>query len=76
MREVNKARYTATPVACGWQELYFRSLDYLGRSIEANDSKNQKKVKCDGRTDGQTDGQTNGRTDGPTKLLVELRECD
>ena len=44
------------------QGLYFRSLD-LGRSSEAKDRKDQKKVKCNGRTDG--------RTDGPTKRGVE-----
>ena len=41
----------------------------MGRSSEAKDPKNPKKVKCDGRTDGPTDG----RMDGPTKLVVESR---
>ena len=51
----------------GGQGQYFRSLDYLGRSSEAKDRKNPKKVKCDGWTDRRTDG----RTDGPTKRVVE-----
>ena len=38
-------------------QLMFTSL-HLGRSSVANDSKNQKKVKCDGPMDGQTDGRT------------------
>ena len=35
----------------GVQGPYLRSLDHLGRSSEAKDRKNQKKVKCDGPTD-------------------------
>ena len=53
----------------GGQELYLRSLDHLGRSSEAKNRKNPKKVKCDRRTDGRT----NGRTDGPKKRGVESR---
>ena len=34
----------------GGQGLYLRSLDHLGRSSEAKDRKNPKKVKCDGPT--------------------------
>ena len=49
----------------GGQGQYLRSLDYLGRSSEARDCKNKKKVKSDGPTDG--------RTDGPTKRGVESR---
>ena len=49
----------------GWQGPHLRSLDHLGRGSEAKDSKNQKKVKCDGPTDG--------RMDGPTKRGVESR---
>ena len=45
----NKAGYTATPVACGWVGDFFRSLYHLGRSSEAKDRKNPKKVKCDGQ---------------------------
>ena len=41
----------------GGQELYLRSL-HQGRSSEARDRKNPKKVRCDGRTDGPTDRQT------------------
>ena len=43
-------------------QLMFTSL-HLGRSSVANDSKNQKKVKCDGPMDGPMDGRTYGRTD-------------
>ena len=39
----------------GGQGLYLRSLDHLGRSIEAKDRKTPKKVKCDGRTDRPID---------------------
>ena len=48
----------------GGQGLYLRSLDHLGRSSEAKDRKNQKEVKCDGRTNWRT----NGRTDRPTDI--------
>ena len=41
----------------------------MGRSSEAKNPKNPKKVKCDGPTDGRTDGPT----DGPTKRGVESR---
>ena len=51
----------------GGQGPYLRSLDHLGRSSEAIDRKNPKKVKCDGRTNGPTDGPM----DGPTKWGVE-----
>ena len=65
----NKAGCAATQVACGWAG----ALHHLGRSSEAKDRKNPKKVKCDVRTDGRTDGPTDGRTDGPTKRGVESR---
>ena len=55
----------------GGQGPYLRSLDHLGRSSEAKDRKNPKKVKCDGRTDGQTDRQTDRRTNGPTDGLTD-----
>ena len=42
----------------GGQGPYLRSLDHLGRSSEAINRKNPKKVKCDGWMDGRTDGQT------------------
>ena len=58
----NKAGYTATPVACGWAGAVFELLEHLGRSSEAKDRKNIKKVKW-GPTDGLTDGPTNRRTD-------------
>ena len=48
-----KAGYTATPVACGWAVAVFELLERLGRSSEAKDRKNIKKVKW---------GPTNGRT--------------
>ena len=61
----NKAGYTATPVACGWAGAVFELLEHLGRSSEAEDSKNIKKVKwgaTDRRTDKPTDRPTDGRT--------------
>ena len=42
----------------GGQGPYLRSLDHLGRSTEAKDRKNPKKVKCDGPTGGPTDQQS------------------
>ena len=42
----------------GGQGPYLRPLHHLGRSSEAKDRKNPKKVKCDGPTDGRTDGRT------------------
>jgi len=53
----------------GGQGPYLRSLHHLGRSSEAKEHKNPKKVKCDRRTDQRTDR----RTDGPTKRGVESR---
>merc|ERR1712121_549102 len=53
-RERNKAGYTATPV--------FGLLQYLGKSSEAKDRKNIKKVKW-GPTDQPTDRPTDRRTD-------------
>ena len=50
----NKAGYTATPVACGWAGAVFELLEHLGRSSEAKDRKNIKKVKW-----GPTDRPTN-----------------
>ena len=72
---MNKAVYTAIipKSRVGGQGLYLRSLLHLGRSSEAKDRKNPKKVKCDGLTDRGTDGPTDGRTDGPTKRVVESR---
>ena len=59
--ELNKAGYTATSVARGWAGAVFRSLDHLGRSIEAKDRKSPKKSvlqSADWRTDGWTDRQS------------------
>ena len=42
----------------GGQGQYLRSLEHLGRSSEAKDRKNIKKVKFDGATDGPTDRRT------------------
>ena len=50
----NKAGYTATPVACGWAGAVLELLEHLGRSSEAKDRKNIKKVKW-GPTDQPTD---------------------
>ena len=46
----------------------------MGRSCEAKDRKNPKKVKCDGQMDGLMDGRTDGRKDGLTNPLLEMRE--
>ena len=48
----------------GGQGPYLRSLDHFGRSSEAKNRKNSKKVKCD------------GQTDGPIKRVVESRARD
>ena len=55
----NKAGYTATSVACGWAGAVIESLEHLGKSGEAKDRKNIKKVKW-----GPTNQPTNRRTDG------------
>ena len=57
----------------GGQGPFFRSLHHLGRSSDAKDRKNPKKVKCDGPTDGPTDEPTDRRTDRRTKWGVESR---
>ena len=73
--EGNKAG-TWLPKSCaGGQGLYSRSLDHLGRSSEAKDCKNPKKVKCDGPTDGRTDRQTDGPTDRRTNGLTDKAGC-
>ena len=54
----------------GEQGPYLRSLHHLGRSSEAKDQKNSKKIKV-WRTDWLTDGLTDGPMDGPTKRVVE-----
>ena len=61
----NKAGYTAAIVACGWAGAVFELLKHLARSCEANDRKNIKKVKYDGKTeDGPAGGRTERQTDG------------
>ena len=49
----------------GGQGLFFRSPYHFGRSSEAKDRNNPKKVKCDGQTYRQTDGPINQWTNGP-----------
>ena len=56
--ERNKADTRLPQSHAGGQGPYLRSLDHFGRSSEAIDHKNPKKVKCDGPTDGRTDGRT------------------
>ena len=53
----NKAGYTATSVACGWAGAVIELLVHFGKSGEAKDRKNIKKVKL-GPTDQPTDGQS------------------
>ena len=67
-RKQNKAGYTATPVACGWAGAVFELPEHLGRSSEAKDRKNIKKVKW-----GPTNRPTDRPTDGRTKRGVESR---
>ena len=45
----------------GGQGLYLKSLNHLGRSSEAKNRKNPKKVKCDGRIDRRTSRPTDGQ---------------
>ena len=59
--ERNKAGYTATFVACGWEGAVFELLKHLGNYSEAKDRKNIKKVKW-----GTTNWPTNQPTDRPT----------
>ena len=54
----NKARNTATPVACGWAGAEFELPEHLGRSSEAKDRKNIKKVKLDRPTNQPADGKS------------------
>ena len=61
-KEKNKAGYTATLVACGWAGAVIELLEHLGKSGEAKDRKNIKKVKW---------GPTDRPTDGRTKPLIE-----
>ena len=53
---LNKAGNMATAVACVWAGAVFELLKHLGRSGEAKDRKNIKKVKW-GPTNRPTDGQ-------------------
>ena len=57
----NKAGYTATSVACGWAGAVIELLEHLGKSGEAKDRKNIKKVKW-GQTDQPTDRPTDGQS--------------
>ena len=67
-REIEETRPdTRLPQSrAGGQEPQLRSPDHLGRSSEAKNPKNPKKVKCDGPTDGPMDGRTDGGTDRRT----------
>ena len=56
--QVNKARYTAIPVADGWAGAEMRDFTLFD--------------SCS-RMDQPTDGRTDRRTDGRTKALIELR---
>ena len=58
---INKAGYTATSVACGWAGAVIELLEHLGKSDEAKERKNIKKVKW-GPTDGPTDRPTDGQS--------------
>ena len=65
----NKARYTATPVACGWAGAIFEvsGAFWQERYSQKNPKRRKSKVWwTDGPTDGRTDGPTDRRTDGPT----------
>ena len=64
--DMNKAGYTATPVACGWAEAVIEVTRLFGQEQWSQKPQKPKKEKCDGRTDGPTDRQTNGPTDGQT----------
>ena len=71
----NKTGYTATPVACGWAGAVIEVTDYLGRSSDAKNPKDPKKVKCDGRTDQRTDGSTKrGVESRSTRLKREIEK--
>ena len=58
---LNKAGYTATSIAWGWAGAVIELLEHLGKSSEAKDRKNIKKVKW-GPTDGPTDRPTDGQS--------------
>ena len=57
-RDLNKARYTATPVACGWARAIVEVSGTFGQEQQGKTPINIKKVKCrrmDRLTDGPTD---------------------
>ena len=58
---LNKAGYTATLVACGWEGAVFELLKHLGKCSEAKDRKNIKKSKMG--TNRPTNQPTNRPTD-------------
>ena len=55
---MNKAEYTATPVACGWAGAIFEVTRPFGQEQWGQRIKIIKKVKCDGPTDQPTDRPT------------------
>ena len=74
--KVNKAVYTAAPVAGGWAGavMIWAGVVMIWAGACSNTNfltfkmpKNAKKAKWDRRTDGRTDRRTDGRTDGPTR---------
>jgi len=71
-REMNKARYTATPVACRWAGAVFEVTWSIGQEQWGLRPQKPKKSKV-WRTDGQTDRPTAKQTDGLTKQGVESR---
>ena len=48
----------------------------MGRSSEAKDRKNLKKVKCDGRMDGPTDGPTKRGVESRSTRLKKIAALD
>ena len=61
-QRINKAGYTATPVACGLGRGHIWGHLITSAGV-VRPQKKTKKVKCDGRTEGWRDGPTDRRTD-------------
>ena len=51
MKNINKAGYTAIPVACRWAGAIFELTRAFGQEQSGQRIKNIKKVKCDRPTD-------------------------
>ena len=70
---LNKAKYTATPIACGRAGAISEVTWSFGQEQWGQRPQKQKKVKCDGQKDQQMDAPMDGRTSRPTNWGVKWR---